>query len=147
MKKYVLLGILGMSIGLVIWFSVAGRSLVEWKGRGNVCDPPLAVLNPLRDRDPERSVDEFLARIQGGDFAQLARAVQDDDKREMIRSLETQLKIRSWYTTGGSETGDQVSLQYWIARPYENGCQTLPARVELIKVDNRWVVIGYNPAY
>ncbi|HKP69217.1 MAG TPA: hypothetical protein VJV05_08035 [Pyrinomonadaceae bacterium] len=147
MKKYILLAVLVLSIVLAVWFSVAGRALMEWKGLRDVCEPPFVVLNPFRDRDPERSADQFLTRIQGGDFAQLARAVQDDDKREMIRSLESERKIKSWFAAGGSDAGDEVSIQYWLTRPYENGCQTVPARVNLIKVDNRWVVIGYNPAY
>lgn len=147
MKKHILLAALVLSIAMVIWFLVAGRALVEWQGLGAVCDPPFVVLNPLRNREPEQSAADFLSQLQGGDFAQLARAVQDDDKREMIRSLEVNLKIKSWFAAGGSGANDEVSIRYWLTRGYESGCQTVPATITLIKVDNRWAVIGYNPIY
>jgi hypothetical protein len=148
MKKFYLLGgalIVGAVAGLLIWLSTTDRPvLIEWHDPAAVCDPPIVILNPLRNRDAERVADDFVARLQRHDFELLDRAIDDGEFRERVRNRESEHNITSWYSAGRTQTYDKATIEYWLTRD-RGGCQ--PAIIALQKFDDEWRVTSYNPVY
>lgn len=148
-------GILGaafvlLTLGFAIWFLISGPVLVEWHygiRYGAICDPPLVVLNPLRNKEGERVADDFLARLQKGDFSTLDNVLPDPERREHVRMRESELNIRSWFSASRSEAIDEANINYWIDRNYDGGCHTVPEGIDLRKLGDQWEVTGYNPIY
>jgi hypothetical protein len=95
------------------------------------------VLNPLRDRQPERAADAFLRAMQSGRCEQLL-GFYDAHSREDICGRERVYPITGWKLLDRSDTGDQVRLFYLTFRP-------MPANtfVTLVRTTGGWRVQSY----
>jgi hypothetical protein len=153
MKKTVFIS--GSLIGILvilaaIWLSIAGPVLVEWHygiNFGAICDPPIVILNPLRNREYERVADRFLAELKNGNITILDELISDQERLEHIRLREIELKILSWFAAGRKEGSAEATVEYWIERKYDEGCHTVPAGITLTRIDQQWKVTSYNPIY
>ncbi len=90
-KLFLILALLAATLSLasIIWFSVSGPVLVEWYQLGSVCEQPLIILNPLRDRNAENAADDFLENLQGGNLESLYDVVADRERLQHLRMRES----------------------------------------------------------
>lgn len=70
------------------------------------------VMNPFRDRAPERTAEILLLALQRGDRRRLAELRVS----EHVQQREEQYPIRSWRIAGRKDGVEGVALAYWVRR-------------------------------
>jgi hypothetical protein len=74
------------------------------------------VMNPFRDRSPERAADTFIRRLREGDVSVLSATVKDPSTREHLMENETKWPITSWRIGRREDLEGRVDLMYWVTR-------------------------------
>lgn len=74
------------------------------------------LMNPFRDRTPERAADTFLRRLRDGDMSVLSATVKDPSTREQLAENETKWPISSWRIGRREDIEERVDLMYWVKR-------------------------------
>jgi hypothetical protein len=101
------------------------------------------VLNPLRDRAPERAAEELLAKLRAGRREDLQRIV-DADRRGHILMREWQYPIRGWRLCWRVDGPRVSTLGYWVTRARCEGEEEV--WLDLSCAD-RWAVTGFSAMY
>jgi hypothetical protein len=108
-------------------------------------DRAWTVLNPLRDRLPERCAESFLARLRAGSCDPASPVIADSPaegasvcEREGIHRLE------SWHIENGEKQGSVVLLSY---RGKRAGRSDTSLFVWLRQQHNNWEVSLYRSVY
>lgn len=70
------------------------------------------LMNPFRDRAPERTAEVLLLALQRGDRSRLATLRVS----EHVQQREEQYPIRSWRIAGRKDGVQGVALAYWVRR-------------------------------
>lgn len=73
------------------------------------------VMNPFRDRAPERIADRFLSSLGKGDLSVLA-IVDEPDRRLHFAQRETEYPIQRWRVGTREAKPDGTELMYWVER-------------------------------
>jgi len=108
----------------------------------------LCIMNPFRDRAPERASERYLTELRSGRAEVLAHLLGPAPRDELVE-LERKFPIRSW-RMGQRKDGPVVSeLTYWVQRGngfgragYEEEVPFVAARAE---TGSR--VTGYGAVY
>jgi hypothetical protein len=136
-----------LTIGTFVLLLNAKPVLVEWH-YGSICDPSFVILNPLRNREAESVVDNFLETIKSGNLEVINNIKTTDlDRLKQIKDAESESKIISWFAADRKETENKISITYWIERNYRGHCQHMPTIIDLEKKESNWKVVKFNPTY
>lgn len=73
------------------------------------------IMNPFRDRSPERASERYLAALRNGHVEVLAE-VLPNDARDRIMQSERNWPILSWRIGRRHDTSDASDLMYWVKR-------------------------------
>ena len=73
------------------------------------------VMNPFRDRAPERIAERFLSSLRKGDLSVLA-IVDDPDRRLHCTQRETEYPVQQWRVGTRNDKPDGTELMYWVER-------------------------------
>ena len=107
------------------------------------------LLNPFRDRSPERPATVFLEQLRGGGCTSyLANLETSDKRRTSICDKEREYPIVNWSLEAEGKDGGRVLLRYSVIRNYGSKTTDAPFWVWLSpKQDGTWAVSGYEPWY
>jgi hypothetical protein len=73
------------------------------------------VMNPFRDRSPERAAERYLVELRQGRAESIAALVSRDDHDHVIES-EMKWPIASWRIARRKDTAAGSELVYWVRR-------------------------------
>jgi len=73
------------------------------------------IMNPLRDRTPERASEAILSALRGGRIEALQQIPLQREREDVIES-EKKWPIRSWRIGRRRDTGERSQLMYWVRR-------------------------------
>ncbi len=115
---------------------------------GNLSDPPLIIMSPLRNKDPEMIANSFLNQLQTLEPSTILRSViKNDADFEHICLMEKEHRLKTWSDYTREDRGDEVVLTYWPLREsYLDGFAP-PIIIKVGKVGNDLRVIFYNALY
>jgi hypothetical protein len=71
------------------------------------------VLNPFRDKAPEKLAEHYLNELQAGRVEAIAPFVGE---RKDIPEKEKQWPIKSWRIGDRNDTTERVTMMYWVKR-------------------------------
>lgn len=97
------------TVGSVLWsFEEEGDPLGE---------PSFVVLNPLREREPERLADSTLRSLRAREFDQVVSAVGlGSTEAEELIERERRLPLESWRLAGRRDEIGRIRLFYRVTR-------------------------------
>lgn len=73
------------------------------------------LMNPFRDRGPERAAERYLAEMRDGHVV-VIEPFLDGENRERVMSNEAKWPIRSWRVGRRKHTRQGCDLMYWVRR-------------------------------
>jgi hypothetical protein len=107
--------------------------------------PVLAVMNPFRDRAPERAAEAVLTGLQRGD-TEHALSLVDGGVPTVVHTSEKRYRLRSWKLVRRTDSSTSVELVYRTSRS-ANDRVVMPLFVHVRKADDRWRVTRFIVAY
>ena len=142
---------------LLLVFSVTAAGLFVTRSRSVVCsftesgdpvhEPVFAVLNPFRDRAPERAAESVLEDLKRNDYARALSKIDDPNAaKEEIAAQDREHRLQSWRLTNRSDRGTTTRLFYWADRS-TRGSHDLPLWMTLEQVRGHWHVKSYETWY
>jgi hypothetical protein len=115
---------------------------------GNLSDPPLTILNPLRDKAPEMVANSFLTQLQSEEPANILRSVtKDDTELAHICLAESKHRLKTWNRYTREDTGEEVILRYWPHRENYDDGYAPQIIIRVAKIGGNLKVVSYNAAY
>jgi hypothetical protein len=108
--------------------------LWRWKEPGSV-DPGdglVVILNPVRDRSPERAAERVLRELRLGSCDH-ALSFIDAERRTAVCRSESSYRPISWNLRDREESGDRVTLHYSV---YRAPLPALPS--------NTWITVRFK---
>lgn len=129
------------------WFAAwIGWRYMETASRACECEDPVdkprfALLNPFRDREPERLAFQVIKTIQSGNCRSLPQALQ-------YCQAEQRFRILSWQLTGRSSDRDSSTMRFWVIRT-QNGQGSFgdPVWVSAQREGRAWKVTNIDLYY
>jgi len=74
------------------------------------------LMNPFRDRSPERAADSFLEQLKAGHVAVLTPAVTGPSRKAQTIESETRWPITAWRIGRREDSDEAVEIMYWVKR-------------------------------
>jgi hypothetical protein len=115
------------------------------------CEPGFIVLNPLRNRRPERVAGAFLELLKRHRCEEAMASVLEDSEehRECVCTMEREHALGAWKLRGRADNGTRVKLFFWHWSEGSNA--TLEAHGEMwVTVEKRldgWAVTDFDVVY
>ena len=73
------------------------------------------IMNPFRDRSPERAAERYLSELRAG-HAEVLTDLVASDNREHIIDAERKWPVESWRVGRRRDTPNGAELMYWVKR-------------------------------
>jgi hypothetical protein len=102
-----------------------------------------AIMNPFRDRSPEKAADQYLRLIKSGGIKSFEKLLGAN--RENIMEGETRYPIASWHIGGRTDTDGYCRLRYWVRRA--NGYSGEEEVYMDLFWKGKWILQCYNAIY
>jgi hypothetical protein len=75
------------------------------------------LLNPFRDRSPERAADDFLVRLSRGDCSTvLTQLGEDASRKQSVCDSERKYPMKGWQLEAIGQDGYRTLLRYGVSR-------------------------------
>jgi hypothetical protein len=145
MRTRRLIVLTSVALLLAAWMLLAGPVLLRLNLDPGALQPPfLTLLNPFRDRGPERVADAYLRRLSTGELAEARRYFGAN--REAIEVREPQYPPLNWKIANRADESGHVTLTYTITRGGGyRGAST--AIVVAARHAGQWRIATYNAWY
>jgi hypothetical protein len=109
--------------------------------------PFFTIFNPFRDRAPERSAEQFLELMKGGQCEQLMDPLADTAEYKQHTCVrERGYPLSSWRLINRSDDAQEVRLHYTVWRENYDGLEA-PVWITAERRDGRWQVTKYERWY
>lgn len=121
--------------------------LFSFTDPGELQSPSFAVMNPLRDKAPERVANEVLSDLQRGDASGALRRI--DGARSEIAHIEAKERaypLRRWKLVNRRDAEQQVTLFFRTARGASERFDA-PLTMTVQRRGGRWAVTEFDPIY
>jgi hypothetical protein len=104
-----------------------------------------SVLNPFRDREPERIAQEHLRALRQGDTSIIGSFLNPEAAAHIMKA-EARVPVVAWRLVDRHDTASTSRLAYSITR---GGGYSYPAEAFFFftRANNRWVLERYCPIY
>jgi len=107
------------------------------------------LLNPFRDRAPERAADSFLTRLSRGDCsAVLTQLGEDPGRKQSVCESEQKYPMKGWRLEAIGRDGERTLLRYGVSRDAGKRKVHDPFWIWVSKKDDQdYHVTGYEQWY
>jgi hypothetical protein len=106
------------------------------------------VMNPFRDRAPERASERFLMEMRAGQ-PQVLAAVLTPESRDQIIDMERKFPVKGWRIGRRRDTAETTELMYWVQRGNGYSARDVPEEVYFVvaRSASGARVTGYGAIY
>ena len=109
--------------------------------------PSFSILNPLRDRTPERPAEALLGMLKVSECEKALETVPfDREYRSYICGRETDHRLLSWRMTDREDSPEKVKMFYWANRGESAGLEA-PMWVTVERRGAAWQVTDFECWY
>jgi hypothetical protein len=109
--------------------------------------PSFSILNPFRNRDPERPAETFLNMLKTNECDKaMATLPFTEVYRSYICGKELERRLFSWRMTDREDTSERVKMFYWSRREGSEGIEG-PVWVTVQKLGAAWQVTDFECWY
>ena len=147
---------IGMAASIIVIAAASALFLYRTRSRAVLCtlyeegnplhEPYLVILNPFRDRGPERSAEKFLELMRSGECLQaMATIATDDVYRNRVCERETEEPLMTWRLKNRSERDGSVRLYFWCQSKAAG--DSGPLWVTVARGEFGWGVAAYERYY
>jgi hypothetical protein len=146
---FIVVGVICLFAAVLGYFArFAGPVLYSYRDRASASQGPTFILfNPLRDRSPERVVEQFLEQLKTGDCAKaVSRLPIQLDKQLTMCEKEGQAALDAWTLKDRSESDGVVTLHYALRREGFEGFGG-DSFFQIQEFSGDWRIIGVNFVY
>jgi hypothetical protein len=114
----------------------------------SISDPPLTIMNPFRDKEPEKVANAFLMRLRSEEPASLLRRIIEQDAEfEHICQREREYRLKTWPDFTRKDSAEGVHLIYWPHREnYIDGFAPM-VFLTIARVGGKLKVVSYSAGY
>ena len=151
MKKYLLrasqvLALLIIGSVALLYFTRSRPVLFEIAPDDTIRPRYYCVMNPFRDKGPEKLAEQYLDRLRGGAVESIAPFVGE---RNDIPDKEKQWPIQSWRIGGRVDTAGESRIMYWVKRGNGYGEDGYEEAVTfgIIRSGDGWQLKSYGAVY
>lgn len=76
------------------------------------------VMNPFRDKQPEKLAEEVLLQLKDGNTEVLIPYLMNttEDQKNHFLESERKLQIKNWRIGSREDSEDNISIMYWVSR-------------------------------
>jgi hypothetical protein len=150
LKWSLLVVALALTVAIVALYAMRSRPVV-WRSDKHEAEsiggPYRSILNPFRNREPERPAEVFLNMLKTNDCeSALATLPFDGEYQSYICRKEAEHHLLSWRMTDREDTPEKVRMFYWSQREESEGLEA-PVWVTVEKQAAGWQVTGYECWY
>ncbi|MDQ3847609.1 MAG: hypothetical protein M3261_01480 [Thermoproteota archaeon] len=151
MKLKILIFILAAIIGFAayLFFNRSNPVLYRHVDRASAQYSAFLILNPFRDRKPERQAEVVLQRLQSRNYQQaLSLASLDSERVTYLCEREQKYLLESWSLMDYQGDGKKVRLIYNLYRNSGDGEHlSPPAWIDVEKINGEWQATSYETYY
>ena len=106
----------------------------------------ICIMNPFRDRDPEKAAERYLHALAGGKPEVIRPLVRGENGDHFV-SRELQYRIVSWRVGRRLDGLDNSFIMYWVKRGggYPYGEEEV--HFEVVKSNGRWSAVQFGAIY
>jgi hypothetical protein len=150
MKLKILIFVLAAIIGFAVYlfFNRSNPVLYRHVDRASVQYSAFVILNPFRDREPERQAEIVLQRLKNRQCQQaLSLHGLDSARVEYLCEREKEYPLESWSLMDRKGNGQKAELIYTVNRSGSDG--KISSSLAWINVENNgeWRAISYDTFY
>jgi hypothetical protein len=150
-KLRILIFILAAVIGFAayLFFNRSNPVLYRNIDRASVQYSSFVILNPFRNREPERQAEVVLRGLKGRNCQQaLSLPSLDSERVAYLCEREQKYLLESWGLMDYQEVGEKVQLIYNLYRNSDDGeSLSPPAWIGVEKINGEWRATGYKTYY
>lgn len=150
-KHRILIFILAATIGFAayLFFRRSNPVLYRHIDRASVQYSAFVILNPFRDREPERQAEVVLQRLKSRNCEQaLSLSALDAERIAYLCEREQKYLLESWSLMDYQGDGIKVKLIYNLYRNSGAGERlSPPAWIDVEKINGEWQVTSYQTYY
>ncbi len=151
MKLRILIFILAVIIGLAayLFFNRSNPVLYRYVDRASVQYNSFVILNPFRNRQPERQAEVVLRGLKSRNCQQaLSLPALDAGRVAYLCEREQKYLLESWSLMDYEGDGEKVKLIYSLYRNSGGGERlSPPAWIDVEKINGEWRATDYETAY
>jgi hypothetical protein len=150
MKIRILIFILTVSIGFAAYlFFRSDPVLYRHVDRTSVQYSAFVILNPFRNREPERQAEVVLQRLKNRNCQQaLSLSALDSERVVYLCEREQKYLLESWSLMDYQGAGKKVKLIYNLYRNSGDGEHlSPPAWIDVEKINGEWRATSYETYY
>jgi hypothetical protein len=150
MRKPPKLSGMGVVIAVIAIGTVAvGRKpvLFSFTDQGELRRPAFSLLNPFRNREPEKAAEDVLRDLGRGDVATALERVQSTERVSPdVYAKELEYPVRKWKLADRRDSAHEVMLLYRASRGSSERFDW-DIRMSVQKRGERWVVTEFMTDY
>ncbi|HEX2833530.1 MAG TPA: hypothetical protein VHW00_10970 [Thermoanaerobaculia bacterium] len=134
-------------IGVTAFALTRRPVLFSFTDPGELRRPSFSLLNPLRNREPEKAAEDVLADLRRGDLATaLSRVQAPGGVSPVLHAKEQEYPLRKWKLAHRIDDANQVTLLYRASRA-ESERFDWEVTMRVQKRSGRWTVTDFDAAY
>lgn len=150
-RRRLLVGLVVVLAVVSLYLATSGPVLFSFSPRAVASPTPLwSLLNPLRDRGPERPAQALLHQLKAGNAREAFAALRLEPPLEPAAvDGEQRIALLSWRLVGRKDLPDRTELVYKCARADRPGDPRRPVwiTVERESGNGPWRVVSYSAFY
>lgn len=133
---------------LLLYVSRSHPVVFRWASDWDTIRPRYyCVLNPFRDKAPEKIAETYLQKLRGGDVESIQPFLSNS--QSYIPNEERKWPIQSWRVGRRIDKGNETRVMYWVTRGngYSHDGYEEEAEFSLKKSTNGWHLVWYSAIY
>jgi hypothetical protein len=129
-------------------FMRRGNPVILELGTDVRADHDFQILNPFRDRDPERTATFLLEQLKAGHCSTALRRFDSNEADiESSCAKEREYPVRGWRLEARGRDGGRVLLRYRVQRVYNGDTFSDPFWIWVSKANTGWQVTALEKWY
>jgi hypothetical protein len=150
MRKTTKISVLTVVIGAVaVGIVLVGRKpvLFSFTDPGELRRPSFSLLNPFRNREPEKAAEDVLRDLGRGDVTSALERVQSEERVSPdLYAKEQEYPLRKWKLANREDNAHEVTLLYRASRGSSERFDW-DVRMRVQRRGDQWAVTEFMTAY
>ena len=134
------------SITILLFLMRSKPVLLTISADDTIRPPSFCLLNPFRNKEPERVAEKYLSKLRAGVITELAPLIGSN---QYILEEEKKWPVQSWRIGNRQDTGEKAEILYWVKRGNGYSKDGIEEEVRFFMEESgrNWRVTHYSAIY